>query len=172
MDARAAVEAVSAEPSRINHQETGNRRQTCVWSRDCGTDPVTLCSRLRVSQLRASEGDLFPVIVVLATVWNASLSPSGCQSRVTSESSTDYDGQIGRKNDRRRKDDPNPQPCPLGRTTEVLGTSTPQTYRFPLPFLQSLTTLALPFPVRVHFRFPFSPFPFLDHARGFGGQRQ
>lgn len=39
-------------------------------------------------------------------------------------------------------------------------------------FLQSLTTLALPFPVRVHFRFPFSPFPFLDHARGFGGQRQ
>lgn len=48
----------------------------------------------------------------------------------------------------------------------------PQTYRFPLPFLQSLTTLALPFTVRVHFRFPFSPFPFLDCARGFGGQRQ
>lgn len=46
----------------------------------------------------------------------------------------------------------------------------PQTYRFPLPFLQSLTTLALPFPVRVHFRFPFSPFRFLIALVGLEGR--
>lgn len=155
---RAAVEAVSAERSRINQEETGNRRQTCVWSHDCGTDPVTLCSRLRVSRLRASDGDLFPVIVVLATVWNASLSPSGCQSRVTSESSTDYDGQTGRKNDRRRKDDPNPQPCPLGRTTEVLGTSTATDLQVSFAFSAVSYNLSSSVSGPHSFPLPFLPF--------------